>query len=79
MSEPTNDIRERMQEAAGYIQTILPPHTGFMFFAFDFTGPGKVGTCEYVSNAQREDVITMLKNFIAASETDWMTHSKQQI
>lgn len=66
MAEETNDIRERLQETARTIQTILPPHTGFVLLAFDF-GPG--GRMEYVSNARREHVLKAMIEFIELNAT----------
>jgi hypothetical protein len=73
MSE-TNDVRERLQEVARTIAVILPPGTGFVLLAFDFT-PG--GRLEYVANAKREDVLQMLHEFIRKNESPevWAKHS----
>lgn len=43
----------------------LFPERGFTLFIFDW-GPG--GTFDYVSNANREDVLSALKEFIAMQE-----------
>lgn len=67
----TNDVRERMQECAGAITTILPPFTGFALLAFDFK-PG--GRMEYVSNAQRPDILRAMREFIAKSSAQYPAH-----
>jgi hypothetical protein len=56
-----SDTRDRLQETAAMISTILPPHTGFVLLAFDFKTGGRM---EYVSNGRREDVIKAMKEFI---------------
>jgi hypothetical protein len=56
-----SDTRDRLQETAGMISTILPPGTGFVLLAFDFK-PG--GRLEYVSNGQRGDVVHAMQEFI---------------
>ena len=66
-----NDIRERLQETAAMVQMRLPPNTGFILLAFDF-GPGRM---EYISNADRSDVMKALKEFMEKSEGPrWMQH-----
>lgn len=57
----TNDVRERMQETARYVATVLPPHTGFVILAFDF---GPDGRMEYTSNANRQEVLKAMQEFI---------------
>jgi hypothetical protein len=46
----SNDIREAMQETARAVQARLPPGTGFIVLAFDFTRPEYKGrmAMEYV-------------------------------
>lgn len=66
-----NDVKERMQETARTVSTILPPGTGFVLLAFDFgLKPGE-SRLEYVSNAVREDVVKVMKEFIAKTEGKW--------
>lgn len=67
-----NDIRERLQETAAMIAVRLPPNTGFILMAFDF---GSGGRLEYIANADRGDVIKLLKAFIAKCDGErWMKH-----
>jgi len=75
MDDGTNDVRERMQEAAGRVATTLPAGTGFIVLAFDF-GPN--GRLEYVSNAQREDVVKAMREFIALSQRSWGEHDRRE-
>jgi len=66
-----NDIRERLQETARLISVSLPPNTGFILMAFDF-GPGRL---EYISNAERADVVKLMREFIDKTEGGkWMKH-----
>ena len=64
----TNDIRERLIDAANAVRVVMPPFTGFALFFFDFGDkPGR--RLEYISNAQRPDVLRALKEFIAKQES----------
>ena len=67
MEEGTNDVRERMQETARTIETILPPGTGFILLAFDVNHVG--GRLEYVANCERKGCIEVMKEWIAKHET----------
>lgn len=69
----TNDVRERMQETARMIQTMLPPGTGFILLAFDLGDPkpGLEHRTEYVSNGRRSDVVKAMREFIAKTEGQW--------
>lgn len=68
----TNDVRERLQEVARTIQVMLPPHTGFALLCFDFGE--KQGALEYISNGQREDIVKVMKEFIAKTEHGYGKH-----
>ncbi len=65
--EPT--YVEKMNDLAHAIDTIFngkdtkKKETGFILMVFPFTG--HEGRCNYISNAQREDVITLLKEQLA--------------
>ena len=73
MSQPeTNDVRERLQETAQMVAATLPPGTGFVVLAFDF---GSDGRLEYISNAEREDVAQLMREFIENTETGYGTHA----
>lgn len=61
----TNDVRERLQEIARTIDSMLPPGTGFCLLCFDFK-PG--GRTEYVSNAQRGDIVQMMVEWIKSTD-----------
>ncbi len=68
-----SDVTDRMQETARMVAATLPPNTGFVVLAFDF-GPG--GRLEYISNANRADVLNALQEFIEKNRdpAKWMTH-----
>jgi hypothetical protein len=72
--EMSNDVRERMQETARTVATILPPGTGFVILAFDLDHSG--GRLEYISNGNRADIVKVMKEWIAKTETGFMTHQK---
>jgi len=64
--------REQMQRLAQTLDEILNPdqtknkETGFCLMMFDFgDGPGH---CNYISNANRADVVTLLKEQLARFE-----------
>lgn len=68
----SNDIRDRLEDTARAVQAQLPPHTGFIVLAFDFGSGGKL---EYVSNADRRDVVKVMREFIQRTEAGgWMQH-----
>lgn len=71
-----NDIRERLQDTARAVQMTLPPNTGFIVLAFNF---GPDGTLEYISNADRQDVVKCLKEFIQKTEGRRWMHSLTSI
>jgi len=69
-----SDTTDRMQDAARSLSVILPPGTGFILLAFDFDQKPHTSRLEYVSNAMREDVIPMMKEFIKKTEAGWAKH-----
>jgi hypothetical protein len=73
----TNDVRERLQETARTIATLLPPHTGFVLLAFDMdTDHGRL---EYVSNGRREDVVKVMREWIDKTESGYATHKSDPL
>jgi hypothetical protein len=71
---PTNDVRERLQEVACTIASMLPAFTGFALLCFDFNLKPGQGRLEYVSNAQRPDIVRAMKEWIAKTEAGFGTH-----
>jgi hypothetical protein len=75
MEEPTNDIRERLQEVARTIEIMLPPHTGFILLAY---GTGRDYRLEYVSSSNdRDGCLAVMQEFIdEAKKGGWGKHEK---
>lgn len=76
-----SDTRDRMQEAAHAVESILPPGTGFVMLAFDFDKPGKgpSGRLDYISNAQRPDICRMMIDFIQRSAGNFAQHEVERL
>jgi len=58
------ELEETMQNLASVLADLLKPY-GFALFVFEF---GENALFNYVSNAQREDMVATMKDFIAAHE-----------
>lgn len=56
------EFEERCAKLGREIGDKLPENVGFAFFMFDFGGAGNLA---YISNAKREDFMTMLHEFMA--------------
>jgi len=70
-----DDTKERMQLLARSIDAQLPEGFGFCLLVFPFGEPdGK--RLNYVSNAARTDVLSVMKEFLirAGYSRDWMRH-----
>jgi hypothetical protein len=57
-----DQFRPLLQELGGRIGSQLPGGWGFTLLLFQFGGPG--GSLFYIANAQREDVIATMREFI---------------
>ena len=71
--------KQYLQDAAQQIEATIPDGFGFVLFTFGFSNDSdKEGTMNYVSNARREDVINVLKEFLikAGAAEDWMKRLK---
>lgn len=55
------ELKKILNKAMVAVSKEFPPQTGIIVFAFDF-GPG--GGMSYASNANREDAITALEEWI---------------
>ena len=55
-------VEAQAAELAGVIQSALPKGLGFALFVFNF---GDGGHLAYMSNAQREDMIKAVKEWLA--------------
>ena len=60
-----------MKGLARSIDTALPPDHGFALFVFEFSGEGDaVGPMSYISNAQRDDMVKSIREFLRVMERD---------
>lgn len=59
------DLREVMNDIAGMLDGAIKEHAdrpmGFLLLTFDF---GENGTLSYISNAQRDDILSLLEEFL---------------
>lgn len=67
--------KEFMQLAGQAAHYRLPDNWGFILFAFPF---GETGRARYCANAQREDAINLIKEWMKAQKSyeAWMKHVK---
>jgi hypothetical protein len=56
-----SDTRDKMQEVARTVTTLLPPNTGFILLAYDCKPGGKL---DYVSNGSRELAADALRSWL---------------
>lgn len=54
--------REHMQRIANLVNEEIPAHWGFFVMTFPFDG--NRGRMNYVSNAKREDIAKLMKEFL---------------
>lgn len=59
------DVREAANTFASVIDSMLPAGKGFALLIFDF---GENGHMNWISNAEREDMIKAMKEFVARHE-----------
>jgi hypothetical protein len=69
--------KDYLREAAEAAKAKLPDKYGFILLAFPFNNEGD-GRLVYISNAQREQVLNAMKEFIVrcGAGEDWMKHIK---
>lgn len=60
------DVQEAMRKAGRALGKSFPKGWGFALLVFNF-GPG--GSLTYMANAQREDMIKVMREFIALEES----------
>jgi hypothetical protein len=67
--------RSKLQEIARSVEIRLPDRYGFFVMVFPFGGDDD-NRSNYVSNAQRKDVLNTMKEFMikCGAEEDWMRH-----
>lgn len=61
-------VKSKMQTIAKKVQEELPSDFGFVVLTFKFN---ELGQMIYVSNANREDVIKSMKEFIEKTENNY--------
>jgi hypothetical protein len=61
-------VKGKMKTIAGKVHEELPDGFGFVVLAFNF---GEGGELMYVSNANREDVVKTMKEFIKKTKNTW--------
>lgn len=61
-------VKRRMQSIARKVAEELPDNFGFVVLAFKFNEKGEM---IYVSNANREDVVKSMKEFIEKTENNY--------
>ena len=61
-------VKRRMQSIARKVDEELPDNFGFVVLAFKFNEKGEM---IYVSNANREDVVKSMKEFIEKTENNY--------
>lgn len=61
-------VKSKMQTIAKKVQEELPNDFGFVVLTFKFN---ELGQMIYVSNANREDVIKSMKEFIKKTENNY--------
>ena len=61
----TPEVKASGESLAKIIDAALPPGHGFALLIFEF---GEKGQLSYISNAQRDDMIATMKDFIAIHE-----------
>lgn len=66
---------EQMNYLAHFIDTIFNGNAkgadrtvGFTLLVFPIDGTGEIGRCNYISNSNRDDIVTMMKEVIARFE-----------
>jgi glutathione S-transferase len=61
-------VRAELKRMASWVQSQLPPYWGFVLLAFPFGGEGRYN---YISNAQRADIVRAMYEFITATKAKW--------
>jgi hypothetical protein len=66
-TNPDLETKEIMQKFGEIIGTLLPGY-GFFLMIFEFS---KEGRANYISNAERADVIKAMKEFMERTKSTW--------
>ena len=62
-------VKQRMNKISKCVDGLLPINYGFIVLAFGFKNEGK--ELIYASNANREDVVKVMKEFITKTEENY--------
>ena len=69
---PDPKLVKRTKEIAGKVRSMLPKGFGFIIMIFPFgTGESDEPVMNYASNAQHEDVLGVLRGFIARTAKEF--------
>lgn len=68
-------VKANMQKLAKLVNEQLPVGWGFVVLAFSFGADGRMN---YVANANRQDVVRAMYEFIEATKAQWGEHEPQQ-
>ena len=68
MSKEEEFVKQHLQVIAQKVDNELPTGFGFVVLTFEF---GKTGQMMYVSNAEREDIVKAMKEWIAKTENNY--------
>lgn len=60
-------LHEGMLEVAKKLKAAMPPGVGFTLFLFEY---GNKGFTSYISTADREDMISLIKEWLKIQEAD---------
>jgi hypothetical protein len=63
-SNDPDNIRPRLQELGARISSVLPTTWGFTLLLFPFGEPATEGGTFYIANAERTDVLNVMRQFI---------------
>lgn len=70
MNQMNEIVKGRMQKIARKVDEELPRGYGFVVLAFNF-GEGKDKEMMYVSNANRQDIVEAMKEWIEKTEQNY--------
>lgn len=70
MNQMNEIVKGRMQRIARKVDEELPSGYGFVVLAFNF-GEGKDNEMMYVSNANRQDIVKAMKEWIEKTEQNY--------
>lgn len=58
----------KLREITNQLKDVMPPGWGFTLFIFEYGSEEDHGSMFYASTSERDDMITVLKEFIAKQE-----------